>query len=581
MPAVEHVRLPFAEAIEFFRGKLGNLIPTAKWDDVKKAQHDRGFMVAGAMKADLLNDFATAVQTTIEDGKSIDWFRKAFDAIVDAHGWAHTGERNWRSRVIYQTNLTTSYAAGRLAQLRDPELLDLKPYWTYRHNDSVLNPRPEHQAWDGLTLPADDPWWQTHYPPNGWGCFPGDTCVQGKFEVGLKAFYAGKMVELHTGRGYRVALTVNHPVLTARGWVRADEVAEGDTVFCQSGDVGHACTVEKNKQDAVPTAEQVFNTLAAQGLREECILPNDFDGDGRFMQRDIHVVGADGFLAGQREAAAGERIAELPGNRARVLERIPLARDGDLGESLDGAAPAFHVDAQTCGIMPPAREPFLADSPLHRPTRNAQLARDRFAAESAPIQRDDLSTQRGERVAFTALAPRAGKKPLGLRAVAADRLPAQTLRAGVSSQIDAALAEYPGERTTADAEIARDALQRLALAVAPDCVMRIRKFDFCGHVFDFQTSDHLIVTNGVVVHNCQCYTVAVTREEAERKGYRVEAPPPDVIDPRTGAPRGIDRGWGYMPGDTRSDDIRATLQAKAAQLPGPLGDALRNDLDRP
>ena len=22
----------------------------------------------------------------------------------------------------------------------------------------------------GTLLPVDDPWWQTHYPPNGWGC---------------------------------------------------------------------------------------------------------------------------------------------------------------------------------------------------------------------------------------------------------------------------------------------------------------------------------------------------------------------------------------------------------------------------
>ncbi|MCF6267624.1 MAG: hypothetical protein L3J57_13925, partial [Desulfuromusa sp.] len=43
------------------------------------------------------------------------------------------------------------------------------PYLEYRHGDS-LQPRPLHLAWDGLVLPADDPWWQTHYPPNGWGC---------------------------------------------------------------------------------------------------------------------------------------------------------------------------------------------------------------------------------------------------------------------------------------------------------------------------------------------------------------------------------------------------------------------------
>lgn len=96
-------------------------------------------------------------------------FRKDFDALVKKHGWSYNGSRNWRSELIYNTNIRTAYAAGRWQQLTDPDSLKLHPYLEYRHGDS-LHPRPQHLAWDGLTLPADDPWWQTHYPPNGWGC---------------------------------------------------------------------------------------------------------------------------------------------------------------------------------------------------------------------------------------------------------------------------------------------------------------------------------------------------------------------------------------------------------------------------
>jgi hypothetical protein len=165
-------RRPFDEQVAFFRGKLGNLVPTERWTDVWKQSHDRAFMVAGAAKAELLADLAAAVDAAIAEGESIESFRGRFGDIVQRHGWqGWTGSdseagRAWRTRVIYTTNAATSYAAGRLAQLKQGGFA----YWVYRHSDSVLHPRPLHLAWDGLTLPADHEWWRTHYPPNGWGC---------------------------------------------------------------------------------------------------------------------------------------------------------------------------------------------------------------------------------------------------------------------------------------------------------------------------------------------------------------------------------------------------------------------------
>lgn len=164
----------FIEQSEFFRQKFN--FPTDKWDDILHEAHDRAFIVAGAAKADLLDDLHQAVQKSITDGKSIQWFRKEFDAIVDKHGWeGWTGSetkagRAWRTRVIYQTNISTSYAAGRYQQLTDPELLKLRPNWEYRHSDSVRHPRPLHVSWSGTILPADDPWFHTHFPPNGFLC---------------------------------------------------------------------------------------------------------------------------------------------------------------------------------------------------------------------------------------------------------------------------------------------------------------------------------------------------------------------------------------------------------------------------
>ena len=162
--------LAFREQIAFFLQKTN--LPTATWRDIWQAAHDRAFVVAGAMQADLLNDLRMAVQKGIDQGTTLAEFRKDFEVIVAHHGWTGwTGEdtaagRAWRTRVIYETNLRTSYAAGRWAQLQAAGF----PYLRYRHNDNVTVPREDHLSWDGLILAADDPWWETHATPNGWGC---------------------------------------------------------------------------------------------------------------------------------------------------------------------------------------------------------------------------------------------------------------------------------------------------------------------------------------------------------------------------------------------------------------------------
>jgi len=154
--------LPFAEQIAFFKRKLN--LPTQSWTDVYKSEHDWAFVVAGANRDALVADFRQAVERAMEEGWSLGKFRKSFDTIVAQHGWDYNGGRDWRSRVIYETNLNTSYAAGRYEQLQ------AAPFWRYVHADWVTHPRPQHQAWDGLVLAKDDPFWNTHFPPNGWGC---------------------------------------------------------------------------------------------------------------------------------------------------------------------------------------------------------------------------------------------------------------------------------------------------------------------------------------------------------------------------------------------------------------------------
>ncbi|MDZ7862665.1 PBECR2 nuclease fold domain-containing protein [Acidovorax sp.] len=162
MPTAAFGSLPFAEQSEFFRRKVN--LPTDGWTDIYTREHDYAFVVAGANRDAIVSDFRAAVAKAIDGGATLEDFRKDFDTIVAKHGWDYNGGRAWRSRVIYETNLAASYAAGRWQQLQ------AAPFWQYDHQDWVQNPRPEHVSWDGLVLERGHPWWESHFPPNGWFC---------------------------------------------------------------------------------------------------------------------------------------------------------------------------------------------------------------------------------------------------------------------------------------------------------------------------------------------------------------------------------------------------------------------------
>lgn len=162
---------PFPEQLAAWRLRLQELRPTQTWTDVEPQFHDQGFMVAGAWKAELLADLAAAVDKAENRGTGLEEFRRDYRKTVAKHGWhgwkgegSKKGEA-WRTRVIYRTNLATTYAAGRRAQLIDGGFA----FWVYRHGGS-REPRLQHLSWNGIALPPDHPFWASHSPPNGWGC---------------------------------------------------------------------------------------------------------------------------------------------------------------------------------------------------------------------------------------------------------------------------------------------------------------------------------------------------------------------------------------------------------------------------
>ena len=166
---VDLTRQEFREQIDFLTQKRGK--PTTAWTDAMQGDHDRAFVVAGVTDMAMLEEFQQAI---IEGARTYDIkaFADEFDRLVEKYGWSYNGGREWRIRTIFETNIRTSYMAGRLRQMRDPDVVKVRPYWQYRHGETrvPLNPRPEHTSWHNLVLVWNDPWWDAHFPPNDWVC---------------------------------------------------------------------------------------------------------------------------------------------------------------------------------------------------------------------------------------------------------------------------------------------------------------------------------------------------------------------------------------------------------------------------
>lgn len=167
-------------ALAFFRGK--GLQQSFDWRDMLRQEHDRAFTVAKLLDMDLLADVRAAVDQAMADGKTFAEFRDQLTPLLQAKGWwgkqemtdPETGEQRLvqlgsarRLQIIYDTNLSTSYAAGHWQSI----VTNAKtaPYLLYNAVDDDRT-RKLHRAWDNTVLRWDDPWWQTHYPPNGWRC---------------------------------------------------------------------------------------------------------------------------------------------------------------------------------------------------------------------------------------------------------------------------------------------------------------------------------------------------------------------------------------------------------------------------
>jgi len=168
------------EALEYFRAK--GFKPSFDYRDVWQKEHATAFTVAKAMQLDVLSAIRDAVDQSMAKGETFRQFQKDLQPTLEKKGWwgrkdvvdPKTGEKvsaqlgsPRRLKVIHRANIRSNRAAGQ--HERAQRTKRALPYFIYLLGPSEVH-REHHVAIAGTILPVDDPFWDVHYPPNGWGC---------------------------------------------------------------------------------------------------------------------------------------------------------------------------------------------------------------------------------------------------------------------------------------------------------------------------------------------------------------------------------------------------------------------------
>lgn len=167
------------DVVRAFKAR-GALQPTVRWSEMMHANHAVAFTVAKIAKLDLLRSVQSSIDDVLRNGGTFEEWKSALLPELKKAGWwgavnnaQLTGTidtiivNNRRLRTIYNTNVAMSMASGHWARIQRQK--DVYPYLRYLPSTSE-HKRPLHKTWYGILLPVDHPFWQTHFPPNGWGC---------------------------------------------------------------------------------------------------------------------------------------------------------------------------------------------------------------------------------------------------------------------------------------------------------------------------------------------------------------------------------------------------------------------------
>lgn len=152
----------------------------------------------------------------------------------------------------------------------------------------------DHWTREGKTYKWGSPPADGH-PGEAYNCIPGDSKID--FTNGCRKLYrrkfSGEVVSLECASGNLLEATGNHPVLTSRGWLPADDVQEGD--YLVKARINRLSGIKANESEIAPSASDLFESmLRSNGFSSA--ESSAFNFHGEIPENEVDIVNVKRFL---------------------------------------------------------------------------------------------------------------------------------------------------------------------------------------------------------------------------------------------------------------------------------------------
>lgn len=326
--------------------------------------------------------------------------------------------------------------------------------------------RHDHAQADGQIVGIDEAFtvggYKMQYPGDGssapageiCNCFLPDAIPEGVFVAASKSWYSGKIRIITTRSGKRLPVTINHPILTDCGWVKAGNLQKGMNAISNHKWIGNGMLSNPDNQNGPASIKDIFDTFRSNGTiasKRGGIL--DFNGDGPIDNSDIEAVSINGELPFAFNAVGNIK-------RGNNIKFIPSVPDTLVPVGVDGSG----------------------DKLRFRPLSSSNGIMSGFGLTK------DLS------------------------GVLFDFGPFKAFGIGTPAQWDAGFNEMAHQSNPNDPGFLGKLVKACSGQVSTDEIIDIVDDEFTGHVYDLQSVDNYIMCNGIVSKNCRCTVLAVVEE---------------------------------------------------------------------